>query len=62
MKKEILVIDIAYLTQEEKVSGDVNTVRKKYEKSFPNYDIIFIDSSKRNMNSGNTHFPPIYKL
>ena len=60
-RKQLLVIDINVLPSEVK-DKSIEETTKEYRELYPNYDFLFINTSRQNMEGNVTNHPPVYVI
>ena len=60
-RKQLLVIDINTIPSEMKDEAqEIGTLRDTYKEMYPNYDFLFINTSRQNMEGNIATNPPVY--
>ena len=62
-RKQLLVIDVNAIPSEMKgETEDIVTIRDTYKEMYPDYDFLFINTSRQNMEGNVTNHPPVYVI
>lgn len=59
--KKLIVIDLSVIPAEHKQYEDIEELRDIYSKMYPNYDFLFINTSRGNM-EGALNYSPVYVI
>lgn len=59
--KRLLVIDINVLPSEVK-DKSIEEATKEYRELYPNYEFLFINTSRQNMEGNIANNPPVYAI
>lgn len=62
-RKQLLVIDINAIPSEMKgETEDIVTIRDTYKEMYPDYDFLFINTGRQNMEGNVANNPPVYVI
>lgn len=62
-RKQLLVIDVNAIPSEMKgETEDIATIGDTYKEMYPDYDFLFINTSRQNMEGNVTNHPPVYVI